>query len=316
MSDASLRRFEGIPEFVAAAQSSSFTAAGLALGMTKSAVSKAVVRLEGRLDTKLFYRTTRRISLTSDGEAFLTACNSAIADVALFEEALGAEREVPAGRVRIDLPGAFGRRYIVPILVDLMGRFPGLEVSASFTDRRVDLVEDGIDIAVRIGPPPDSVDLVARQIGVQDLVICAAPSYLEKHGVPEDLGDLVHHRLIVGRRNRTRHMWLFRTPDGRSERRPIVGHHELGDGDAMLAAAVAGAGIAQLPTWLAFRQFSSAELVPILQARSGGTVPIFLLWMAGGGVPPRIRTVIDAIVELSDTWDFRASRDRSASERP
>lgn len=297
-----LDRFAGIPEFMATAQAGSFTAAGASLGLTKSAVSKIVARLEARLGARLFHRTTRRLSLTADGEAFLATCAIATDEIEGFEELLGAGRETPTGRVRIDLPGAFGRIHIIPVLTELMAMHPQLAISASFTDRRIDLIEDGVDIAVRIGPAPDSTDLVARQIGLQTLVICASPDYLARHGAPEDRSDLAQHHLIVGRRNRTRHAWLFRCPDGTSERAPVSGFHELEDGEAMLSAAVAGLGIAQLPTWLAHKQFESGALVPVLEHLSGGQVPISLIWVGHPAQPLRIRAVLDTITRDLNRW--------------
>lgn len=288
-------RFSGITEFLAVARLGSFTAAGASIGLTKSAISKAITKLENRLGARLFHRTTRKLSLTADGQSFLAVCASMSSDLAGFEETVGAGQSRPTGRLRIDLPSAFGRMYVVPVLVELMADYPELTVSASFSDRRVDLIEDGIDIAVRIGAPPDATDVVARQLGVQTLVVCASPAYIERYGSPTSREELALHRCIVGRRNQTRHAWLLRNTDGTSERYPVNGHHELEDGDAMLAAAVAGLGLAQLPTWLAHEQFRNGTLVEVLEGQSGGEVPVSAIRVKGGNMPIRIRAALDKL---------------------
>lgn len=301
-------RFAGITEFMAVARLGSFTAAGAALGLTKSAVSKSVARLEQRLDVGLFHRTTRRLSLTSDGQAFLDVCTNMTTELESFEDTIGAGLKTPSGRVRISLPSAFGRRYVTPILIDLMGQYPDLAISANFTDRRVDLIEEGFDIAVRIGIPPDTTDLVSKQIGVQTLVICGSPAYLALHGAPTAKEDLALHRCIVGRRNRTRHAWLLRGDDESTERYPVTAFQELEDGEAMLAAAEAGLGLAQLPTWLASEQFQSGALVPVLEGLSGGEVPISALWVNSAPLPLRIRVLVDAFVrKLSSSYSDRSA---------
>src|SRR5262249_12596772 len=153
-------RFDGIAEFVAVAHLGSFTAAAKELGVTKSAVGRAVSRLEVRLGSKLIHRTTRRLTLTADGVAWLEHCMTALAELDNGESALKLARDAPSGRVRIDVPSAFGRLFVMPRLIDLAVRFPALMLAVSFTDRRVDLIAEGIDLAVRIGSLDDTPDLV------------------------------------------------------------------------------------------------------------------------------------------------------------
>lgn len=191
-------RFDGIAEFVAVANLGSFTAAAKELGVTKSAVGRAVSRLEARLGSKLIHRTTRRLALTADGEAWLDHCMSALAELDNGENALKLSRDAPSGRVRIDVPSAFGRLVVMPRLVDLATRFPALMLAVSFTDRRSDLFAEGIDLAVRIGSLDDTPNLVARSLGVQHLVICGAPGYLATRGTPMSPSDLAKHDCIVG----------------------------------------------------------------------------------------------------------------------
>jgi DNA-binding transcriptional LysR family regulator len=177
-------RFDGIAEFVAVARLSSFTAAAVELGVTKSAVGRGVSRLEARLGAKLLHRTTRRLTLTSDGEAWLEHCLAALAELDRGEDVLSVAQLAPSGRVRIDVPTPHGRQFIMPLLLGLAERFPALMLNVSFTDRQVDLIGEGIDLAVRIGTLDDTPDLVARRLGVQQLVICGAPAYLAARGWP------------------------------------------------------------------------------------------------------------------------------------
>lgn len=207
-------RFDGITEFVAVTRLGSFTAAATELGMTKSAVGRAISRLEGRLDTKLLHRTTRRLTLTPAGEAWLEHCVAALAELDHGQSALALARDTPCGRVRIDLPTAFGRLHIVPVLLAVGECYPALNFNVSFTDRRVDLIGENIDFAVRIGNLDDSTDLAARKIGVQHMMIVGAPIYLEKRGALRHPSDLAAHDCIVGRRQENRIDRLVKTPDG------------------------------------------------------------------------------------------------------
>jgi DNA-binding transcriptional LysR family regulator len=157
--------FDGIAEFVAVARLGSFTAAAAELGVTKSAVARAVSRLEERLGAKLLHRTTRRLTLTSDGEAWLEHCAAAMAELDQGEDVISVAQRAPSGRVRIDLPSAFGRLFIMPLLLGLVQRYPALMLNVSFTDRVVDLIGEKIDLTVRIGALDNTPDLVARPLG-------------------------------------------------------------------------------------------------------------------------------------------------------
>ena len=206
-------QLSGVVTFVEAARAGSFTAAAERLGISKSAVGKSIARLEPRLGTKLFYRTTRRSSLTLEGESYFASCASALDEIAAAETALDAGRFKPRGRLRIDMPGAFGRRVLVPILVEIAKAEPGLQFAMSFTDRVVDLVEEGIDLAIRIGELEDS-SLVARKLIEQTRVICGSRRYLDMRGVPTSLDDLQSHDCIVALRRETSIAWSVTDQNG------------------------------------------------------------------------------------------------------
>jgi DNA-binding transcriptional LysR family regulator len=270
-------RFDGIVEFVAVARLGSFTATAAELGVTKSAVGRAVSRLEARLGAKLLHRTTRRLTLTSDGEAWLKHCIAALAELDRGEDALSITQHAPSGRVRIDLPSAFGRLFIMPRLLDLAERFPALMFTVSFTDRRVDLIGEGIDLAVRIGTLDDTPDLVARPLGVQQMVICGAPDYLTARGKPLTAADLVSHDCIVGWRHEHHAAWLLKRPDGSVAPHVIPVKHEIYDFEMVLAAVRAGRGLAQLPFWLAEDDLRRGRLITYY-GRARAPCPRKLAW--------------------------------------
>lgn len=289
-------RFDGIAEFVAVTRLGSFTAAGAELGMTKSAVGRSVSRLEARLGSKLMHRTTRRLILTPAGEAWLEHCVAALAELDRGEGALTLARDTPGGDVRIDLPTAFGRRIVMPVLLDVAERYPALHLNVSFTDRQVDLVGEHIDLAVRIGTLDDSADLLARQMGVQRAVIVGASRYLAARGVPRSLADLKDHDCIVGRRQGNRIAWLLKQPDDSIARHAVSIKHEIQDFEAVQMAVRAGHGLAQLPSWMVQDDIRDGKLLTVLDGMSGGEVPINVLWPGTKALPAKVRVVVDGLV--------------------
>ncbi|MGL5601917.1 MAG: LysR family transcriptional regulator [Silvania sp.] len=290
----------GITAFVTTAQQGSFTAAAEKLGLTKSAIGKSVSRLEERLGLKLFQRSTRRLSLTPDGERFLTSCQSAIDILEQAEAELTSHLYQPSGRLRVDLPAAFGRQRILPILLQITRRYPDLALTVTFSERLVDLIEEGIDLVIRIGELADSSGLVARRLTTQKLVICASPDYLLHQGEPVSPAELSQHQCVVGFRRNQPISWLLKESDGQIGRYTPPATHEFGDGDAMLAATLAGGGLSQLPLWLVGKYLASGELREVLSGHSGGEMPISALWPKNRQLLPKIRYVVDTLVKAAD----------------
>jgi DNA-binding transcriptional LysR family regulator len=289
-------RFDGIAEFVAVTRLGSFTAVAAEMGSTKSAVGRAVSRLEARLGSKLLHRTTRRLTLTAAGEAWLEHCIAALDELDRGESALMLARDTPGGEVRIDLPTAFGRLYIMPVLLEVAERYPALNLNVSFNDRRVDLIGENIDLAVRIGNLDDSADLLVHQIGVQHMVIVGSPGYIAKKGVPRSLDDLGRQDCIVGRRRDNRIVWLLKQPDGSIARHTVSAKHEFQDFEAVHMAVSEGHGLAQLPFWLVRDDIRDGKLLTVLDGMSGGEVPINVLWPRTKALPAKIRVLIDGLV--------------------
>ncbi|MDF7658784.1 LysR family transcriptional regulator [Erwiniaceae bacterium L1_54_6] len=289
-----------ITAFVTTAQLGSFTAAAERLGITKSAVGKSVSRLEERLGLRLFQRSTRRLSLTPDGERFLSSCQSAIDILEQAEAELTSHISQPAGRLRVDLPAAFGRQRILPILLQITRNFPELALTVTFSERFIDLIDEGIDLVIRIGELADSSGLVARRLTTQKLVICAAPDYLQRQGEPADPAELNQHQCVVGFRRNQPISWLLKESNGQMKRFTPPATHEFADGDAMLTATLAGCGLAQLPLWLVGKYLASGELCEVLSGHSGGEVPISALWPKSRQLLPRIRYVVDTLVKAAE----------------
>ncbi|XXN66631.1 LysR substrate-binding domain-containing protein (plasmid) [Enterobacter ludwigii] len=290
----------GITAFVTTAQQGSFTAAAERLGLTKSAVGKSVSRLEDRLGLKLFQRSTRRLSLTPDGERFLTSCQSAIDILEQAEAELTSHICQPAGRLRVDLPAAFGRQRILPVLLQITRKYPELALTVTFSERFVDLIEEGIDLVIRIGELADSSGLVARRLTTQKLVICASPDYLLYHGEPVTADELSEHQCVVGFRRNQPISWLLRDDEGVITRFTPPPTHEFADGDAMLAATLAGCGLSQLPLWLVGQHLESGALREVLPLNSGGEMPISALWPKSRQLLPKIRYVVDTLIQAAE----------------
>jgi DNA-binding transcriptional LysR family regulator len=288
-------RFDGIVEFVETARSGSFTAAADLLHVTGSAVGKSVSRLEARLGTKLLHRTTRKLTLTNEGEAYLDTCLGILAELEGAETGLSSGRSTPIGKLRVDLPAAFGRRHVMPVLLDLSQRHPRLDLAVMFTERTVDIIAEGVDLAVRIGALGDDSGLVARRLGTQRLLICASPAYIQRHGAPVSAEELTRRDCIIGWRRVAHPTWLLRDASGRSQPQEIKVRHEFSDGEAMVEAAAAGCGLCQLPTWLIADRLRLGELVPVLEKFAGGEMPIHAVWPRSRYVQPKLRAAIDAL---------------------
>lgn len=289
-------RLNGIRTFVQAAEAGSFTLAAEWLGLSKSAVGKSVAALEEALRVRLFHRTTRSLSLTTDGRFFYDSCVRALAELEAAETALASRRHAPSGRLRIELPVVFGRQCVMPLLLDISQRYPELSFDVSFSNRRVDLSDEGIDLVVRIGHLDDSTGLTARRLGVQTMVVCGAPSYFQARGRPTSLDDLAAHDCINyiygGRPN----PWLFLGKDNEMHAKNVRGRFGFGSGDVIADATRAGHCLAQLPTWLVADDLKSGRLEAVLTEFSADGFPIHALWPQVRHMAPKVRVVVDELV--------------------
>jgi DNA-binding transcriptional LysR family regulator len=214
------------------------------------------------------------------------------------EAFLSTGHEQPIGRLWVDLPTTFGRRHIVPTLLSLTKRFPRLDLAITLQDRAVDLVSEGVDLAVRIGSLDAYPDLVARKLGEQRLVICGAPEYLLRRGVPSLPDDLLGHDCLIGWRRTGRSGWLIAKANGEASYFDVRARHELTDGDALLSACISGCGLAQLPGWLAKDSLLTGTLCEVLPELSA-TMPIYAIWQKTRHLQPKVKVAVDELVRLS-----------------
>ncbi|MDF1624423.1 LysR family transcriptional regulator [Pseudohongiella nitratireducens] len=295
----STESFSSIVHFVTAANSSSFTQAAEQLGISKSAIGKSIQRLEHNLGISLFNRTTRKIGLTTEGEAYLASCQSALETLQMAEMALRSKLTEPSGTVRIDLPAAFGRSVMMPILMNMTKRYPYLKLTITFNDRIIDLLDVGIDLAIRFGPLKDTTELIARKLNDQHLIICASPDYISTYGTPETLIDLAHHRCILAWRGGAPLSWLIRDEHGKDIRHKPAPFHQISDGDAMIDACIAGAGLIQFPEALLRPHIQSGKLVPLLAAWNPDPTELNVIWPRARHLLPGVRFIIDELITLA-----------------
>ena len=276
-------RFDGVELFLHIVESGNLTEAAERLNLTRSAVGKGLARLEARLGTRLLQRSTRRQHLTEDGQAYYEHCLRALAELEAAESVLESGRQQPRGRLRASVPLAFGHHYAAPALWGLMERFPELEIEISFSDRMTDLVQEGFDIAVRIGSLPDTDRLNARRLGEQAMGLAASPAYLQRVGRIKSSDDLTGHRGIAYRTN---------TPHRSRMKSPLV----LDDLQAVADAAIAGVGLAWLPSWLIAHYVLRGQLEAVLPEYREQPAPIHVLWPTAPHMPAKTRCAIDALV--------------------
>jgi DNA-binding transcriptional LysR family regulator len=286
-----------VATFVQAVDSGGFAAAAERMQVTRSAVGKSIARLERGLGVRLFHRTTRRQSLTEDGQIFYERCVRALAEIDAAEAALDEGRRAPVGRLRVSVPVLFGRHCVAPVLSTLVHQHTGLKVEIAFSDRVVDLVEEGFDLAVRIGTLPDSASLAARRLGMQRMGIGAAPSYLAKYGHPETLEQLRRHAAITYGRGGQAFPWPVRDRDGTSAELRLDSRLQFDDLQAIADAAVAGIGVAWLPRWLMTPLVRTGHLELIFSDEQLVSSEIHAVWPQTRHLPSKTRTAIDALAQ-------------------
>lgn len=285
----------GITVFVAAARAGSFTVAAERLGLTKSAVGKGIARLEARLGVRLFHRTTRLTRLTADGEAYLSVCAAAIDEIAAAQGALSSAEPVLGGRLRIDMPVAFGRRVLLPLLAEIVRPHPKLHLLLTFTEATNDILQEDIDLAIRFGALEDSSHLVARHLLDVPRVIVASTAYLDRHGRPRSAADLRAHHGIVGTGKGPPLDWLVR--DGEAVRRVApIARHQADNGEAIVDLAIAGLGMCQMPRFMVRDALEDGRLEAVLPQLAQVPAQVHMVWPKRRHLSPRVRHVVDQLL--------------------
>ena len=281
--------------FVAVVQTGSFVAGGKALGLTRSAIGKALGRLEAHLGTRLLHRTTRRVAMTTDGELFYERCVQVLADLDDAEASVRQERPEPKGILRITVSGAFGRIVVLPVLRDYLCKWPQVEAEVSFNDRVVDLVEEGYDLGIRIGGVTPDSSLVARVIARSRPGFYAAPSYLAARGAPEHPADLSAHERIVFGTRAVSYPWTLRAPDGSHVVIEGRGRCRFDSGESVRDAAIAGMGIAFLPDFVAEDDVRNGRLHAVLTSCTTDDVAVLAVYPDRKHLSARVRVFIDML---------------------
>jgi DNA-binding transcriptional LysR family regulator len=284
--------------FARAAELGSLTRAAQALGLTPSAVSRSLQRLEERLHTRLLYRTTRNVSLTEEGARFHQRLLQLFSDLEEAEAEAKGQPGYVSGTLRISTFTAFGPHQLLHLLPEFTRRHPSLKIDLDFSDRRVDLVAEGIDVAIRLGTLGDS-SLVARKIAWTTRVICASPAYIARKGLPKTPAELAQHDCLAFRDPGLVHLndWPFDTPDGRITV-PVAGPIIAGDGETVFKLTEAGLGIGRLSRFVAEAGLREGKLVPLLTAfEIQDQTPLHVVYPHRKHQPPKVAAVVDFLVE-------------------
>lgn len=288
-------RARALELFAAVAAEGSFSAAGRKLGLTPSAVSRAIDRIEARLGVRLLLRTTRALTLTVEGQAYLGTARRILADLDDAEQAI-ADQGAPRGRLRVSVSLAHGRQCVVPLLGDFVRLHPHILVDVGLTDRVVDVAGGQADVAIRFGPLADSA-LTARKLGETRRVIVASPDYLARHGTPSVPEDLHDHVCLNFNFRRVEPVWPFRK-DGRDYALGVRGSIEANNGETLAQLATAGVGITRVGAFSVVERIAAGRLVPILEEYNPGDVEaIHAVFVGGANTPARVRVFVDFLAE-------------------
>jgi DNA-binding transcriptional LysR family regulator len=289
-----LDRLTGLEVFARVAAAGSLSAAGRTMGMSQTMVTKHLAALEARLGARLFHRTTRRLSITEAGRSYLEASERILADIEAANDAVAADRVEPRGLLRLNVPVVFGTRQIASLLPEFAQRCPRVTVELGLNDRHVDLAEEGWDMAIRIGALADS-SLVARRLAPCRMATCAAPSYLKARGTPRTLAELADHNCLGYTLALSGpHRWSFGRRAEISV--PIVGDLRANNGDALLAAAVAGQGIIYQPTFIVADDLRAGRLTSLsLDQPTNERLAVHAVYLPDRHPPAKVRAFIDFI---------------------
>jgi len=289
-------RFQSFSTFAKVVELGSFAAAAGRLDVSTSAVSRQVADLEAHLEVRLLNRTTRRLSLTEAGQAFYERCVLLLADLEDTEASVRSEAVAPKGTLRVTCGVTFGERYLAPAVAEFAGRHPQVAFDIDLSDRTVDLVEEGFDLSIRIGPVGQQA-LVARRIGDTQLVCCAAPSYLARRPAPNTPDDLQQHECFAYTYAATASAWTFEGPDGARHTPRINFRHRANNGRMLAAMAVAGVGITLEPDFIVATQVRAGRLIRVLPGYEPPRSPISAVYPSRRHLSAKVRSFVDFLAE-------------------
>jgi DNA-binding transcriptional LysR family regulator len=298
-------RWDGISEFVYVAEHESFTRAAKELGISTAQVSRQISALEKRLNIKLLYRTTRKVSLTEEGRVFYQHCRGVLDGLDAAEQAVSNLQSKPQGRIKLTAPVTYGEQQLLPLVNDFMVQYSDIEVTAFLSNQKIDLIDGGYDLAIRIGKLSDST-MMAKKLSRRTNFVCAAPAYLEKYGTPSSLSDLSQHNCLLG----TRDYWHFidfketdskKTDYGKNADKEknlrVSGTVQYNSGHSLVDAALKGLGIVQLPDYYVQKYLASGELVSLLDNYREPEESIWAIYPHNRHLSPKIRLLVDYLAE-------------------
>ena len=283
--------WEGVSEFVAVAETESFTKAAARLGISTAQVSRQVSALETRLAAKLFHRTTRKVSVTEVGRIYYQHCRQVLDGLDEAERAITNLQTTPRGLLKITAPVTYGEGTIAPLINDFLTHYPELEVQLNLTNLKVDLIDEGYDLAIRLGQLEDS-SMMAKRLGSRTQYVCASASYLSTYGLPHTLSELEQHNCLVG----TLDYWRFQEK-GKARNVRVKGNLSCNSGHALVDAATKGLGIIQLPDYYVTPHIASGELVSLLENNRQADEGIWALYPQNRHLSPKVRMLIDFLAE-------------------
>lgn len=284
-------RLDDMLAFIKVVDAKGFTAAADRLGLSKSVVSRRITELENRLGARLLNRTTRRLSLTEVGQAFYERCTRILADLEEAEMAVADLHAAPRGRLKVNAPVSFGLLHLAPAIADFLERHPAIEIDIDLNDRYVDLVDEGYDVAVRIGRLRDST-LIARRLAPAHRVVCASPGYLARNGSPVTPEDLMRHNCLLYTNVPAAEQWTFQV-DGETRTVRVSGNLRTSNGDLLRAAAIAGVGITVLPTFLIGDALQAGTVRCLLPEYYGGGSTVYAVYPQNRHLSPKVRAFVD-----------------------
>lgn len=287
--------WDGVSEFVAVAEAESFTAASKQLNISTAQVSRQISALEERLKIKLLYRTTRKVSLTESGAVYYQHCRHILDSLSEAEQVVTNLHDRLSGKIRITAPVTYGEEVITPIINDFLVKYPEIEITLDLSNQRADLLDDGYDLAIRLGQLADS-RFIALKLASRHLYVCASPAYIEQYGIPNLPNELSQHNCLIGTADR----WHFQNK-GKVNQVNVSGSLRCNSGYGLVDAALKGIGLVQLPNYYVQRHIKAGKLIPMLQKFQEADEGIWAIYPDKRYPPFKIKALINFILDRLDT---------------
>ncbi|QUM74891.1 LysR family transcriptional regulator [Moritella sp. 24] len=283
--------WSGVSEFVAVAETESFTAAAKRLGISTAQVSRQISALEERLSAKLFYRTTRKVSVTEVGGIYYQHCRQVMDGLADAERAISNLQSTPKGKLKITAPITYGERSVAPLVNDFVTQYPELEVQLVLSNQQIDLIDEGFDLAIRLGQLGDS-SMIGKRLATRKQYVCAAPEYLSAFGAPHTLSELDRHNCLSG----TLDYWRFQEK-GKARNIRVKGNFSCNSGPVLVDAALKGVGIVQLPDYYVQEYINQGQLIEVLPNYREPDDAVWALYPQNRHLSPKVRMLVDYLAK-------------------